>query len=138
MSDDVTAIEGLLHRLSDAWNAGDADAYGEIFTDDATYVTVIGTVSNGRAEITQVHRWLFENALKGSTMTDGGKTDREIRFLTPDVAVVVGTGGGSTLPGQEFTPERASVVSFVAVRDGDGWRFAHFQNTRVTPMPGMN
>jgi hypothetical protein len=32
-----------------------------------------------------------------------------------------------------MTADRASVVSFVLVRDDDGWSITAFQNTRVQP-----
>jgi uncharacterized protein (TIGR02246 family) len=134
-TEDRAQIERLLSTMSDAWNAGDADAFGSVFTDGASYVNLMGMVSRGRAEIVESHRQLFEHVLKGSRMTDGGKTHREITFLTADVALVVGTGGGTALAGQEFSPDRESTVSFVALRGEDGWGFAHFQNTRHVPMP---
>lgn len=133
-TDDRAEIERLLFTMSDAWNAGDADAFGSVFTEGASFVNVLGMVSHGRPEIVQSHRQLFDHFMKGSRMTDGGKSNREITFLTGDVAVVVGTGGGTVPAGQEFGPDRESVVSFVALRGQDGWRFAHFQNTRRTPM----
>ena len=36
----------------------------------------------------------------------------------------------------DLDPERLSVVTFTAVRAGDGWLFSSFQNTRKTAMPG--
>ncbi len=123
-------IEALLTALSDAWNAGDAGAYGALFTEDATYVTFFGHVSHGRTEIVDGHRWLFARA-PGSRMTPGAKSDRHVRFLTPDVAVVVAHGPGTTVPGEASATNRDSTVSFVVLRTDAGWRFAHFQNTRL-------
>jgi ketosteroid isomerase-like protein len=37
--DDRAAVEALLMRMSEAWNAGDADAYGALYTEDASLVT---------------------------------------------------------------------------------------------------
>ena len=127
---DHARVEELLAALADAWNDGDADAYGALFTEDASYVTFMGEVSRGREQITDGHRWLFAR-MPGSTMTPGTKTRRDIRFPARDTAVVVGQGPGTTAPGPEFAADRVSTVSFVAVRTDDGWRFAHFQNTRL-------
>jgi uncharacterized protein (TIGR02246 family) len=135
MTTTTAPIEALLTALSDAWNAGDADAYGALFTEDATYVTFFGHISHGRTEIVEGHRWLFSR-MPGSRMTPGAKEDRDIRFLTPDVAVVLGQGPGTTVPGQEPASDRASTVSFVVLRTGAGWRFAHFQNTRIQAPAG--
>jgi uncharacterized protein (TIGR02246 family) len=134
-TDDRAEIERLLFTMSDGWNAGDADVFGSVFTDDASYVNVLGMVWRGREEIVEAHRQMFNGFMKGSRMTDGGKTSRDVTFVTGDVAIVVGTGGGTTAPGQEFGADRESTVSFVALRGEHGWRFAHFQNTRHTPIP---
>ena len=133
-TDDPTSdhdrVEALLAALADAWNDGDADAYGALFTEDASYVTFFGEVARGRSHIVEGHRRLFAR-MPGSRMTPGAKTDRDIRFVGPDTAVVVGQGPGTTVPGRESAADRASTVSFVVVRTDAGWRFAHFQNTRM-------
>ncbi len=125
------AIQAVLHRLAEAWNAGDAAAYAQLFTEDADYVTFFGMNLPGRATIESAHRALFEGPLHGSRLTgDGGSA--KIRFLRPDVAVAV-MGGGSSLTGEAATdPSRASTVTFVLVEADDGWRIASFQNTRVS------
>jgi hypothetical protein len=59
-----------------------------------------------------------------------------VRFLGSDVALVHATGGtimrGKNMP----SPERESIQTLVAVRNGDGWRFSAFHNTRVRPIGG--
>jgi uncharacterized protein (TIGR02246 family) len=127
---DPHAVLSVLARLADAWNAGDADAYGSLFTPDCTYVTFDGQLLDGRTAITDVHRWLFDGPLKGSTMGDPstGSATPSVRFLRPDVAHVVTTGAVAR---GEVTPDRDSVPSFVLVRGDDGdWSVAAFHNTR--------
>ncbi|GAA2417896.1 SgcJ/EcaC family oxidoreductase [Nonomuraea africana] len=118
-------ITGLLTRLAEAWNAGDATAYAALFTEDADYISFDGAHSQGREAIESSHRWLFEGPLKGSTMstTDGGVKVKPLA----DGAVLVISGGGTAVAGRQ----RDSIVSFTAVRTPQGWRFASFQNTRV-------
>jgi uncharacterized protein (TIGR02246 family) len=124
------AIQAVLHGLTEAWNAGDAEAYARLFTEDADYVTFFGVNFPGRATIESSHRALFEGPLRGVKLTSGGAA--KIRFLRPDVAVAV-VGGGSSLTGEAATdPGRASTVTFVLVEGDDGWRIASFQNTRVS------
>ncbi|GIH60383.1 SgcJ/EcaC family oxidoreductase [Microbispora siamensis] len=129
MSDD---IHRLLDALTAAWNDGDAAAFAGLFTEDADYVTFFGARMEGRRAIEDSHRALFEGPLKGSRL--GGPATapplRKIRFLSPDVALVV-TTGGSALPDGTADPGRDSIMTFTAVREGDGWRFASFQNTRI-------
>lgn len=123
------SVEALLEALTDAWNAGDATAYADLFVEDADYITVFGQNMAGRTAIEEGHRFLFTGPLKGSRLTRG-ETPPKIRYLRPDVAVIV-TAGGSPGPG-----DRSSALTLTAVRDEAGWRFASFQNTPVRQPPG--
>ncbi|MGC5009895.1 SgcJ/EcaC family oxidoreductase [Streptosporangium sp. DT93] len=125
-------IRDLLDRLTAAWNAGDADAYGELFTEDADYITFFGLRLTGRQAVTEAHRALFEGPLRGSRLTgaSSGPDGADIRPVRPDVAVVIfaGSVAGADAPPD---PARDSIVTLVAVHD-DAWRFTSFQNTRRT------
>ncbi|WP_182906494.1 SgcJ/EcaC family oxidoreductase [Microbispora sp. H13382] len=129
VSDDV---HRLLDALTAAWNDGDAAAFAELFTEDADYVTYFGARMEGRRAIEDSHRALFEGPLKGSRLVAPAAAAplRRIRLLSPDVALVV-TTGGSSLPDGGSDPGRDSIMTFTAVRKGDGWRLASFQNTRI-------
>jgi uncharacterized protein (TIGR02246 family) len=136
---DQTAVRALMGRLADAWNDGDAHAFAQVFTEDADYITFFGLHTQGRTAIEEVHRPLFAGPLKGSRLTGGSTGDDgvQIRFLRPDVALVVATGG-STLQGAAAPdPSRDSILTFVAVRDHGEWSFASFQNTRRSTPPGL-
>ncbi|MEU4410529.1 SgcJ/EcaC family oxidoreductase [Streptosporangium sp. NPDC023963] len=120
-----TEITGLLTRLAEAWNAGDATAYAALFTEDADYIVFNGAHIEGRAAIESSHRPLFDGPLKGSTMS---MPDDRIKVKPlADTAVLVISEGGTDLAGEL----RTSIVSFTAVSTPGGWRFASFQNTRV-------
>ncbi|WP_026931032.1 SgcJ/EcaC family oxidoreductase [Glycomyces tenuis] len=127
-------IDRALGELAEAWNRGDAAAYAAAFTPDADYITFFGARMQGRRAIEESHRMLFEGPLKGSRMGMDG--ERTIRMLTPDVALIVAAGGTSLDDGGEVPSDRESIVTFTAVRDGERWRFASFQNTRRTAPPG--
>ena len=51
-----------------AWDSGDADAYAECFTADASYVSFVGAVYRGRADIAECHRALFARFARDSVM----------------------------------------------------------------------
>jgi uncharacterized protein (TIGR02246 family) len=128
---DEGAIRELFEKLLEDWARGDGEAYGSRFTEDADYVAFDGSHTRGRAQISSSHQQLFDKFLKGSRLT--GRIE-DTKFLGPDVALVHATGGtvirGKTAP----SPERHSVQTLVAVREGDEWRFAAFHNTRVRPI----
>jgi uncharacterized protein (TIGR02246 family) len=128
---DERAIRELFEKLREDWAKGDGEAYGSRFTEEADYVAFDGSHTRGRADISSSHQQLFDEFLKGSRLT--GRIEGT-KFLGPDVALVHATGGtvvrGKTAP----SPERHSVQTLVAVREGDEWRFATFHNTRVRPI----
>lgn len=129
------AILALGKALQDAWNRGDAAGYAALFTDDADFVAWNGTYGRGRQAIENGHRRLFGGTLAGSRMVLVGSDEEAgppetLRFVRPDVAIMV-TSGVVTLPGQsEAGPDHESVQTFVLVKDGGDWRVAAFHNTR--------
>jgi uncharacterized protein (TIGR02246 family) len=129
-------VRAVLGRLTEAWNDGDATAYGRLFTEDADYVTFFGLNFPGREAIESSHRALFEGPLKGSKLTGQLGAAAKVRFVRPDVAVVV-AGGGSSVTGADTTDEgRESTVSFVLVEEDGEWLITAFQNTRVSDPRG--
>src|SRR5215218_9798087 len=128
---DEAKILTLFEDLLGDWGRGDGEAYGSRFTEDADYVAFDGTHTRGRQEIAASHQQLFDRFLKGTRLT--GRV-LSIKFPGPDVALVHATGGtvmrGKTKP----SPERASIQTLVAVREGAEWRFAAFHNSRVRPI----
>lgn len=134
---DRDAVLALAQGMTDAWNAGDGGAYGELFTEDATYIAFNGMRMNGRGEIAATHAWLFEGPLKGTKLgaSAQGGDGVEVRFLTPDVAHVISAGGMAMAADGPADPGHDSLVTLVAVRTPEGWRFAAFQNTRRQAPP---
>ena len=67
---------------------------------------------------------LFDKFLKGSRLV--GKI-RSIRFLTPDIAIVVAVGGTMMAVQSDIDPERNSVHMLVAIKQNPNWRSPHFK-----------
>lgn len=128
---DAVAIREVFERLVEAWNAGDADAYGAQFTGDADYVAFDGVNQKGRHGIIAGHRPLFDRFLKGSRLTGELVS---VRVLAPDVAVAHALGSiidrGRTTP----KPERLSSQTLVLVKRDGVWQVTAFHNTRVRPI----
>jgi uncharacterized protein (TIGR02246 family) len=128
MLTDPTAVTDVIDSLAEAWARHDADAYGEHFTDDATYVTFVGTRYQGRREIADSHRALFSSFVKGTKLAH---EVLDLRFLGPDTAAV--TTRGDTHKGA--TPKKLSKIqTYVLVREGDRWLVAAFHNTKRKPL----
>jgi uncharacterized protein (TIGR02246 family) len=128
-TDDRAAIYAVITALLDAWARHDADAYAALFTEDATYITFVGTRYQGRREIAESHRALWANFLKGTRLAD---QILDVRFYEPDTTVV--TSRGDTYKGQR--PKKLmKVQTYILVRESDGhWRIAAFQNTKRKPL----
>ncbi|MGO1049557.1 SgcJ/EcaC family oxidoreductase [Crossiella sp. CA198] len=128
----MSDISAVFQRLVEAWNNGDATAYAAQFTEDVDYVTFHGLHIRGRAELEAGHAKLFAGPLKGVKLGGGsaGAAPPAVKYLSPEVAVVVNSGG-STLPEANApAPERDSVTTAVVVRTGGDWLISAFQVTR--------
>ncbi|WP_327307230.1 SgcJ/EcaC family oxidoreductase [Streptomyces sp. NBC_01298] len=137
----VASVRTVLDRLVSAWERHDAEAYGALFTEDATYITYVGTFYRGRRDIVASHRALFAGFLKGTRLAD---EVLDIRLYGPDVAVV--NGRGDTYKGKR-PAKLTKIQTYTLVRDAvagagagagagaDGeWRIAAFQNTKRRPL----
>ncbi len=134
------AVLDLGRALQGAWNRGDAAVYASLFTDDADFVAWNGSRGRGRQAIEDGHRRLFAGPLAGSRMVlvaDGADSvpPGSLRFVRPDVAIMV-IAGVVTPAGQRAAgPDHASVQTFVLFKDGDRWRVTAFHNTRQQARP---
>jgi uncharacterized protein (TIGR02246 family) len=82
----------------------------------------------GRQAIARSHQELFGTWLRGTRLI--GRIE-SVRFLAPDVALVIATGG-TIFPGEAAPrPSRDSIQTLVAVRRDGEWCFSAFQNTRI-------
>jgi uncharacterized protein (TIGR02246 family) len=128
---DVEAVRDLYRELMDGWNRGNGEVFAAVFTEDGDLVAFDGTHFKGREEIAPFHQGLFDKWMKGTRLVGRVK---DVRFLSPDVALMHAVGStilrGRTAP----SPERDSIQTLVAVRHDGQWRLAAFQNTRLRVM----
>ena len=131
---DKPGIRDAVIAFQEAWNHHDMKAIGNVFTEDADLINVVGTRWQGRANIVKAlgvfHREMFKNEqIHFDEIT--------IRSVTPDVAIAVAvqTGSGEMiLPeghGHKETPVGSQLDTFVVVKQKGIWKIAHGQNTTV-------
>ncbi len=130
-SADEAAVRDLFRELMDGWNRGSGDAFAATFAEDGDLVAFDGTHFHGRQEIAPFHQELFDKWLKGTRLVGRVKN---VRFLTPDVALMHAVGSTVMRGKSEPAPERNSIQTLVAVRRDGEWRLAAFQNTRLRIM----
>jgi uncharacterized protein (TIGR02246 family) len=128
-SQDEAAIRQLFQNLVTSWNKGDGTAYASQFTEDSDYIAFDGTHLKGRKANAESHQKLFDTFLKGSTLEEQRITD--LRFLTPDVALLHMVGTVKLSWQKKPAPGRSSIQTLIAVKQNGEWKFAAFQNTRI-------
>ena len=130
---DEVGIRAAVMAFQEAWNNHDMKAMGDVFTEDADLINVVGTRWQGRANIVKAlgvfHRQMFKN----EQIHLGQIT---IRSITPNVAVAVAvqTGSGEMVLPDGLGPRKPlgeQLDTFVVVNHEGVWKVAHGQNTTV-------
>ena len=130
-SADEAAVRALYEELMHGWNRGSGEDFAAVFAEDGDLVAFDGTHFEGREQIAPFHQELFDRWLKDSRLV--GKV-KDVRFLSPDVALMHAVGGTVMRGKDEPSPERDSIQTLVAIRQDGEWRLAAFQNTRLRPV----
>jgi uncharacterized protein (TIGR02246 family) len=108
------AVGQLVGEIAEAWNAGDARAYGASYCPDGTFTNTDGTVDLGRDEVVRTAEEAFQGVLAGTKFSTAV---RKVRLVRPDVAVVDLDLCISGVPGGEM---RTSLM-LVLVQENDRW-----------------
>jgi uncharacterized protein (TIGR02246 family) len=122
---DEAEARALYQRLLDSWNRRQAGEMAALFTEDGSMVGFDGSPINGRAEIERTLGAIFADHPTAAYVG----LIREVRFLTPEVALVRSVAGMVPPGGQDLNPAVNTIQSMVAVRTGGQWRIAIYQNT---------
>jgi uncharacterized protein (TIGR02246 family) len=128
---DEAAIRQLEKQQEEAWNAHDAGAYANLFTEDGDCVNVVGWWWKGRAEIEKKLTDAYLFVFRDSVLTI---KEVEIRFLGPDIAVahVRWTMTGARTPKGIPEPQQG-IQTHLLQKQAGKWLIAAFQNTNAVP-----
>ncbi|MEH1900665.1 MAG: SgcJ/EcaC family oxidoreductase [Nostoc sp.] len=131
---DEAAIKAVIAAFAEAWNAKDAELLAKLFVEDADFVDVIGRWFKGPTEIKQTHAQAFASFLSDSQMTI---TDTQIKFLTPNVAVLHTTWEttGHKSPDGVYRIQDTGVLTGVTTCKENTWQITAFHNTGTVPIP---
>lgn len=116
---------------AEAWNAGDMDAVGALYVEDADYVNFFGEKINGQAAVQAAFAEL------SSTVYQGTQIEVEavaVSFVAPDVAVIDSVWKLTGVPDDAPPLPTEGQSTVVAVKQGDGWKIAAHR-TRVPQNP---
>jgi uncharacterized protein (TIGR02246 family) len=77
--EDRRAIDSIIRRMQDAWNAGDGVGFAAPFATDADFVNIRGEHFQGQAAIAAGHAEIFRTIYAGSTVNYMVATARLLR-----------------------------------------------------------
>jgi uncharacterized protein (TIGR02246 family) len=118
------AVLEVLRGVYTAWANNDADAFAELYVEDAT-VVMPGTYQENWDEVRAYMAAAFAGPLKGSRAFD---EPQNVRFLGDDMAVVTGEGGILMAGESEFLDERLVRATWVLSRRDGKWLVAAYHN----------
>jgi uncharacterized protein (TIGR02246 family) len=130
---DEAGIRDAVMAFQGAWNHHDMKAMGDVFTENADLINVVGTRWQGKADIVKALSVFHREMFKNEQIHLGQVT---IRSITPNVAVAVAvqTGSGEIVLPDGLGPRKPvgeQLDTFVAVHREGIWKVAHGQNTMV-------
>jgi uncharacterized protein (TIGR02246 family) len=136
--DDEAQIRAIVQSHTDAWNRGDAQAFGAHCAEDVSFTNVLGKQFFGRQAFIAQHARIFSTIHKGS---HNSFSVEKIKFLRPDVALVdidgTLTGSKQLPPGLKADEDGALRVKLqeVMTKESGSWWIAAFHNVAVYPLP---
>ena len=135
---DVSMIEEQIAALLAALNHKSAPALGALFTEDAEFVSILGTRMRGRRDIEAQHDGHFKLGLLAGSAFESKNV--EVTLLGADVARCIVEWRRLRLPdaSERTLPPGDGIFTLVAVRGDGGWRFAAAQNTQVVVPPARS
>ena len=88
-SEDEAQIHAIVQSETDAWNRGDADAFGAHYAEDGDFTNVIGQQLFGRKAFIAQHAMIFSTIYKGSRSS---LVVTKVTFLRPMWRSSISTG----------------------------------------------
>lgn len=137
-TEDETQIRAIVQSETDAWNRGDAEAFGAHYAENGSFTNVIGQQLYGKKAFIKQHAGIFSTIYKGSHSV---LSVSKITFLRPDVALVeidgAVTGANRIPPGMKAGEDGALHVKLLEVmsKEQGSWLIQLFHNVGVYPLP---
>jgi uncharacterized protein (TIGR02246 family) len=128
---DESEIQHLIDDLTDAWQRGDAKAYGVCFLPDGTFTNVNGEFYVGREEFDRRHAEVFAGVFRGTALSFIMK---KLRLVRPDVAIA---DIDTEVAGAQLRPQGVAVgpdgvlrsrLLMVLLKEKGTWYIAAYHN----------
>ncbi|MFL5741490.1 MAG: SgcJ/EcaC family oxidoreductase [Flavisolibacter sp.] len=124
---DEGLIKKVLTDFTDAWNKHDAEAFSNVFSEDADFTNVRGISAHGRSQVEKFHAPRFTTTFKDTYQKI---TQSKIRFIKPDVAAVDAwweMAGVKSPEGQDMPP-RKGLLNFIMTKNSNTWLITIMHN----------
>jgi uncharacterized protein (TIGR02246 family) len=122
------AAMSAIGRITAAWADNDANAFAQVFTDDATMILPGDVHVSGREQIRSFMRAGYTGPYKGTRVTGRPLSFRQV---TDDVAVVTTEGGVLHAGESEVLAQRAIRASWILHRQGGEWFITAYHNSPI-------
>ena len=135
---DESSIRSIVQSEEDAWNRGDAEAFGAHYAEKGDFTNVIGQQLYGRAAFIAQHARILSTIYKGSHNVF---TVSKITFVRTDVALVdidgILSGALRMPPGLKANDDGTMHVKLLEVmtKEKGSWSIAAFHNVAVASLP---
>lgn len=129
-SDPTTVARAVLQDLETAWNAADGDAFGAVYTPDASFVTIRGEHIVGREGIAAGHAGIFGSIYAGSV----NRMELVRTTELADGVVLALSANTLDVPAGPLAGRHQAMSTSIIVRQADGegsWLVVSTHNTLV-------
>ena len=127
MYSDEKEIRALYARLLSSWEKG-SEIYAQCFEPTSLYIVGNGILQHGWNEIVEGHDIIFSGWVRNSRLE--GRIEH-IKFLTGEVAVVVGYGHIVYKDHRSSDANKRTIYSLVVQKIDKRWLFVAYQNTPI-------
>ena len=127
---DESAVRALVLEFAKTWNRHDMKAMHELNTADVEWINVTANHWRGNATVFKGHDIIHRTIV---AKVDMSVDQTLVRAVAPNVAIAVATMkfGPTMNPQGQVPPAQRTRGSFTMVKEGEGWKIAHFQNTLI-------
>lgn len=125
MLNDEAAVRALYQTNLDCWNRRDAAGMAALYGPHSLQIGFDGSQMTGAAAIESTLSNIFAHHMTASYIG----IIREVRFLTPDVALVHAVVGMLPRDKRQINAAVNAIQTLVAKHENDRWRIELFHNT---------
>ena len=119
----------IANQLTQAWNAGDGQAFAQPFAEQADFVTVFGELLHSRQAIGDGHDLILNTIFTGTQLQ---YTVRDAVLIDRNTVLVHVSGNYPCGKGSSMVQGGHATITLVIQKTDDTWRVRAFHNTMVS------